>query len=504
MADFKARYERLREHLAGAAHVNAAKNLLEWDMETIMPETAADARASAVAHLAGIAHAKLTSPAYRDVLQPLAELRAAGAFEPSDPAYAVIGLAWQDFQRASRLPETFVSELEGLCAASHHVWKKARDKADWGAFLPNLTRIIAMKKEEARLVGYAKSPYDALLEQYEPGMDAERTAALLDGLAHSLANVVSRIRTSGVHDRGPLAIEAQQFLQDMLGRSVVKSLGFDLAGGRIDPTAHPFMTRIHPGDVRLTTRFDEGDALSSLFSTIHEAGHGMFEQGLPAELYGTPAGEVRSFALHESQSRLWENMVGRSRPFCTWLCGQMRHAVPIANVPSPDAVHRGLNRVVPSFIRTEADEVTYNLHICLRFRIERDLIEGRLDAGDVPEKWNALMNEYLGIVPANAADGALQDVHWSAGLFGYFPSYALGNVYAAQLYEAARRDIPKLEEGFAQGEFADLLAWLRENVHRHASLLDAETVVARASGKPPSADPFTAYVIRKYGDIYGF
>lgn len=502
MADIKERYARLREHLAGAAHVNAAKALLEWDMETIMPEAAADARADAVAHLSGIAHAKLTSPEYRDVLQPLAELCSSGGVDASDPAHAVILLAEKDYRRASRLPQAFVTELEGLCASSHHVWKRAREQSDWGAFLPNLTRIIAMKKEEARLVGYEKSPYDALLEQFEPGMDAERTSKLLDGIAPTLAMFVRRIGESTVRNDGDWMVAAARDKQETLGRKVVTTLGFDLNGGRIDPTAHPFMTRIHPGDVRLTTRYDEKDLFSSLLSTVHEAGHGMFEQGLPAELYGTPAGEVRSFALHESQSRLWENMVCRSLPFCEWLTGTMQDQYMLA--PSPERMYRGLNLVTPSFIRTEADEVTYNLHICLRFRIERDLFEGRLEPADVPEAWNALMQEYLGIVPANAAEGPLQDVHWSAGLFGYFPSYALGNVYAAQLYEAARNDIPELEDGFREGKFADLLAWLRENVHRHASLIDAETVIVRATGHAPSADPFIAYVTRKYGGIYNF
>ncbi len=502
MAFADPRYDRLLAFLKDAANINAAKNLLVWDMETIMPEAGADARSGPVSCLEGLAHEKLTSAEYRDLLSPLAELRDAGGIPADDPAYAVVGLAWKNYRREARLPSSFVTELSALCASSHHVWKDAREKKDWAAFLPNLTRIVAMKREEARLVGFTASPYDALLDAFEPGMDAAKTSALLDGIAPPLAALVRRIGASPT-DRGPegTRVAAPLAAQAELNRVFATRLGFDLRGGRIDPTAHPFMTRIHVGDIRICTRYDEADALYALMSTFHEAGHGMFEQGLPSSLYGTPAGEVASFALHESQSRLWENMVCRSLPFCEFLARELG----AAGIGAPPAalLHRALNAVAPSFIRTEADEVTYNLHICLRFRIERDLIEGSLDPADVPAAWNALSREYFGIEPEHDADGALQDVHWSAGLFGYFPTYALGNLYAAQLYEAASREIPGLEDGFREGRFADLLAWLRDRVHRHGSLVDAATIVARATGKPPSPVPFLAYVERKYSAIYG-
>ena len=261
------------------------------------------------------------------------------------------------------------------------------------------------------------------------------------------------------------------------------------------------MTRLHPGDVRLTTRYDGGHLLDGLYSVIHEAGHGMYEQGLPGELFGTPAGEAPSYGLHESQSRLWENMVGRSLPFCRWL---VRHCAGEGirfdgDVPS---FWRALNAVSPSLVRVDADEVTYNLHICLRFEIERELIEGRLEVADVPAAWNAKVAEYFGLDVPDDALGALQDVHWSGGAFGYFPSYAIGNLYAAQLYAAAERELPGMEDGFARGEFRPLLEWLRDRVHRRGSLATADEIVRDATGSGLSAAPFAAYVERKYGEIY--
>lgn len=502
MTDVDVCYGKLLTLLKGIAHINAAKTALEWDMETKMPAGAADARGAVMGTLASVAHAKLTSAEFEDAITPLIGLHRRGLLAKDDPGHAVIGLAWKQFDRARKLPSAFVSELTSLCVSSHHVWAEARKASDWDAFLPNLTRIIAMKREEAGLVGFAASPYDALIDEFEPGMTSAKVEVVLNDLARFLSGFVRRVAESSIPadpTGAHLALPRSQ--QESLSRTVATALGFDFDAGRLDEAAHPFMTRFHPGDVRLTTRYDELNLSDCLYSVVHEAGHGMYEQGLPAELYGTPAGEAASFGLHESQSRLWENMVGKSGPFCRWLAETAgRAGVVIGDVRR---FHRGINAVTPSLIRVDADEVTYNLHVCLRFGIERDLIEGRLDPKDVPEAWDAGMRELLGVDVPDVAEGALQDVHWSGGAFGYFPSYAIGNLYAAQLFAAAENALPGLEAGFAKGEFAPLLAWLRENVHRHGSCLSAEEIVRNAAGSGLSAEPFKRYVERKFGEIYG-
>lgn len=503
MHDIDARYARLLTLLKDITRIDAAKNALEWDMETKMPADAGEARGEVIGCLAGLSHAKLTSPEFEDAIAPLHELRERGRLDRTDPGHAVVGLAWKRFDRARRLPSTFVEEREALCASSHHVWAKAREASDWQAFLPNLSRIIAMKREEARLVGYAASPYDALIDEFEPGMDAAALGKVLDDLAGFLAPFVRRIGQARRRPDPSIVRKAMApRAQEALCAAVAKAMGFDLSGGRIDEAAHPFMTRLHLGDVRLVTRYDPANLLDGLYSIIHEAGHGLYEQGLPAGLYGTPAGEAPSFGLHESQSRLWENMVGRSLPFCRWLLGEC--ALQGAAFGVGEAAFWGaINHVAPSLIRVDADEVTYNLHICLRFRLERDLIEGALDPADAPAAWNAGMRELLGIDVPDDAHGALQDVHWSAGLFGYFPSYAVGNLYAAQLYAAAAEELPGMEDGFADGEFAPLLSWLRENVHRHGSCLGADEIVRQATGSGLDAGPFARYLEEKYAGVYG-
>ncbi|HTM68938.1 MAG TPA: carboxypeptidase M32 [Candidatus Binatia bacterium] len=502
MQEIDARYARLLSQLKDIARINAARNALEWDMETKMPAGAGEARGEIIGSLAGLAHAKLTSPSFEEAIVPLRELREQGRLDRDDPCHAIIGLAWKEFDRARRLPSAFVEELEGLCAASHHVWAEARKASDWNAFLPNLSRIIAMKRDEARLVGYSGSPYDALIDRFEPGMTSAMLGKVLGDLAAFLAPFVRRIGEAGPVDpsviRKPLPARAQE----ALCLRVAKAIGFDMAGGRLDEAAHPFMTRLHPGDVRLVTRYDEANLLDGLYSVIHEAGHGMYEQGLPAGLYGTPAGEAPSYGLHESQSRLWENMVGRSLQFCEWLLGECAlqgAAFGTGHVP----FWRAINAVAPSLVRVDADEVTYNLHVCLRYGIERDLIERKLDPADVPEAWNAGMRELLGVTVPDDARGCLQDVHWSGGLFGYFPSYAVGNLYAAQLYAAAAEELPGMEEGFAEGEFAPLLDWLRQNVHERGSLASADAIVREATGSGLDAGPFARYLEDKYAGVYG-
>ncbi len=500
MVDTQALYAKLAEKLAEISHLRAAAAALEWDTEVLMPEAGSDHRAKVMAYLSGAAHDRSVAPEFGDIVCRLKWELGRGAL--TEVQEANVRQALKSYERERRLPGELVREMAEVCSASHHVWQQARKASDFGRFLPNLERIIALKREEARLVGPAGSPYDALLDAFEPGATAASVAAVLDPLRAFLEPFVRRIVTSPRQaDPAAARVAAPKDLQERMVRLAAEAIGFDFRAGRLDVSAHPFTSRLHPGDTRITTRYDEADLLEALTGVIHEAGHGIYEQALPADQFGAAAGDAASYGLHESQSRLWENLVGRSRPFWDFFLPKLREAG-LALDADPDALYRGVNAVRPSLIRVEADEVTYNLHICLRFEIERELIEGRLEAAGLPAVWNAKVRQYLDIEVPDDARGVLQDVHWSGGLFGYFPSYALGNLYSAQLYEAAKRDLPGLEDGFRRGEFAPLKAWLNERVHRHGATLTADEIVRRAAGAPPDASHFIAYLEAKYGEIY--
>ncbi len=500
MVDVQELYAKLAGKLAEISHLRAASAALEWDTEVMMPEAGSDHRSRIMAYLSGAAHDLSVSTEFADIVCRLKWELGRGLL--SDVQEANVRQALKSYERERRLPGELVRETAEVCSASHHVWMQARKDSDFGKFLPNLERIVALKREEARLVGSAGSPYDALLDSFEPGATAASVAAILDPLRAFLEPFVRRIVASP-HQADPAAarVAAPRDLQARLCRLAAETIGFDFRAGRLDVSAHPFTSRLHPGDTRITTRYDESDLLEALTGVIHEAGHGIYEQALPAAEFGAAAGDAASMGLHESQSRLWENLVGRGRPFWDFFLPVLR-ANGLAAGADPDALYRGVNAVRPSLIRVEADEATYNLHICLRFEIERELIEGRLQAAALPGVWNARMKQYLGIDVPDDARGVLQDVHWSAGLFGYFPSYALGNLYSAQLYEAAKRDLPGLEDGFRRGEFAPLRAWLNERVHRRGATLTAQEIVRQATGAAPDAACFISYLETKYGEIY--
>ena len=488
-------YDNVRKVMKESGHIVSANNALGWDEQACMPAAGSAARAEVVGYLAGLAHEKTTAAAYGEQLVTLAQDNALDATQS-----AIVRKALRRYERNSRLPASFVEQSATLYANAHHTWADARARSNWDAFAPILERIVETKREEAHLIGFTESPYDALLDEYELGLTARTAADMLDTIVPSLSDLLRRIQASSTHP-----ISWQQTTKIDLPRQkefntrIATKLGFDFHAGRLDESAHPFTDRFHPGDVRITTRYREDDVLYALMSTVHEVGHGLYEQGIPAEFYGTPVGDAPSLGIHESQSRLWENMVARSRPFAQFLAKEY-HTLGLD--PDHEQLYAALNAVEASCIRTEADEVTYNLHICLRFAIERELIEGRLKTKDVPEAWNAKMREYFGVTPPNHADGVLQDVHWSGGAFGYFPTYALGNVYAAQLYAVASRDIPGLEAGFREGNFAPLLTWLRDRVHRHGGFKEAAEIVRDATGAEPNPKYFLDYIERKYTALY--
>ncbi len=485
-------------------HLTSARTVLEWDAETGMPDAASKERGEVAGYLAGLAHDKLVSSEMSFVLTRLEQLQVQGQVPADSPEAAVIRLTRRQYDRESKLPTEFVAELTALCTSAHTVWKNAREANDWEMFRPSLERMVALKRREAKLLGYVQSPYDALIGNYEPGMTAAKAQKLLGSIAGPLTDLVRRIDARGLPmypERG--RIEMAVDIQKTLNKRIAAKLGFDFSRGLMAETTHPFMMRLHANDARIATRFREEDFLYGLGSTVHEAGHGMYEQGLPVELFSTVAGEAPSLGIHESQSRFWERCIGGSYAFCLFLQKQL---ATVGLTPKAEDLHAYLNAVRPSFIRTEADEVTYNLHICMRFEIELALIEGRLEVRDVPETWNALSKKYLGIVPPTLAEGCLQDVHWAAGLFGYFPTYAIGNLHAAQLYRAMRDDFDgkhDLRACIAAGDFAPILGWLRDKVHRHGSLKTAEQIVREATDEEPDARFFLEYVEEKYERIYG-
>jgi carboxypeptidase Taq len=384
------------------------------------------------------------------------------------------------------------------------VWAESRRTNDFAKFRPILERTVVLKREEAAAIGYQDVPYDALLDEYEPRETTANVRRVLAGLREQLVPLVAEIAAS--KRRPILDILNRRFAvdqQEAFGRQVASAIGFDFRAGRLDVTDHPFCTEAGPGDVRLTTRYDEHGLPGALFSTMHEAGHGMYEQGLPPERYGLPTGQATSLGIHESQSRMWENLVGRSRAF--W-----EHFLPLAKAAFPDALadvgldvfYFAINDSRPSLIRTESDEVTYNLHIMIRFELEQALILDELKVADLPGAWNEKYQSYLGISPPNDSDGVLQDVHWSGGAFGYFPTYTLGNLYAAQFFEQAASDLGDLQAMFRRGEFRPLLDWLRKNIHSQGRRYSSAELVQRVTGRPLSHDPLMRHLRGKFGPLY--
>lgn len=499
------RFRHLVSLLQEVARWRGALTVLEWDMEVMMPPGGAKRQAETMGEVSRMAHERSVAPALGDLLAALAEDAAAGRLTASQAA--VVREAARDYARETKLPAALVADLTATCAASHHVWVEAREKSDFRIFAPALTRIVDLQRQKAACLGYQGTPYDALLDEYEPGNTVAVLEPLFATLAARLADLLQRVMSSPAYattpdDAYPVAMAAAD--QVALNRRVAAALGFDFQRGRLDVSAHPFTTGYHPDDCRLTTRFDEQNFLYGLFSTIHETGHGLYEQGVPRRWWGTPLGRASTMGVHESQSRFWENVVGRSRPFAAWLHGQLEGGglVSPGGPSAVDRLFRDLNRIQPSLIRTEADEVTYNLHICLRFEIERDLIGGSLEVADLPAAWNDKTRRYLGLTPPDDAHGCLQDVHHSAGLFGYFPSYTLGNLLAAQLTVALRQDLPELDELVAQGEFAPVLRWLRGRVHRHGAGHEPAALVKMITGEPLSEKYLLGYLEDKARSLY--
>lgn len=504
MTDAAKTYQSLIDSLREIAVLSSVASVLGWDERTQLPPKGTYHRATQAAMLAGMIHERFTSPRIGEWLKEL-EASPRTSDPESDEAVNVRETR-RSYDRAVKLPPSLVEELSRIAVQAQQIWGEARAKNDYPLFAPWLGKILELKRSEAACVGSASgNPYDALLDEFEPGETAEGVRQTFEQLRKPLVELIGQIVASG---RSPnIQILERNYPaagQQEMAKNAAAAVGFDFQAGRLDTSLHPFCTGLGPGDTRMTTRYDPKYFGDAFFGVLHETGHGLYDQGLDPAHYGTPRGEAVSLGIHESQSRMWENFVARSRPF--W-----RHFLPDVRRTFPDALagvndvewYAAINDVRPSLIRTESDEATYNLHILLRFELEQSMLHGEIGPQDLPAAWNAKMRQYLGIAPPDDARGCLQDIHWSGGAIGYFPTYTLGNLYAAQFFEQARADLDDLDEQFARGDFAQLLGWLREKIHRHGKRFTGPKLVRKVTGKPLSAGPLLAHLRRKAAEIYG-
>ncbi len=480
--------------------LNGIIGLATWDQETYLPPKANPARAGQLSTLQGLYHERLVDPRLGDVLAWASE-----QLDFTDDQRAMVRVLTLERDRAVKVPQALVKALAEAQSNAISAWRQARKDKHFATFQPALQRLLALRREQADAYGHDGERYDALLEGYEPGMRVSRLTPVLTALRDALIPIVSALASAP--QQPPHLFNGRRFNPDAQWRFSLKLLadmGFDMEAGRQDKSIHPFTGGTHPTDVRLTTRIDETNPLSALFGTVHEGGHGLYEQNFAPEHYRTPLAAAPSMGLHESQSRLWENIVGRS--FAFW-----EHYFPALHKEFPGALagvdvatfYAAVNRVAPSLIRVEADEVTYNLHIVLRYELELLLIHDELPLADLPAAWNERMERYLGITPPDDTQGVLQDIHWAWGEFGYFPTYALGNLYAASLFRAAQRAVPELTEHLRRGELLPLRDWLRDNVHRQGYRLPAEELIRQVTLEGLTDSDFLSYLREKYGALYG-
>lgn len=496
-------FERLLEKERTIADVNAASAVLNWDQETYMPEGAAMARAEQIATLSGIIHQMVVSPDLGTLLGDLKQESENGALEEWQKA--AVRETVREHEQALKLPEEHVREFARATSLAQHAWKQARAESNFSLFADSLSHLVELKRREAEYFGYKENPYDALIDLHEPGMTVAQLNPVFERLQQGTKDLLARIGEAGAQvDDSILFTDFDTETQLRFSREIVSTLGFSFDTGRVDLSAHPFCTSFAPSDVRLTTRVFRDDLRSCLFGLIHEAGHGMYEQGFDSRLARTVLASGISMGIHESQSLFWENMIARSEEFWSWGFPKLQAAFP-ERLGSTDAsgFYRAINAVKPSLIRIEADELTYNMHIILRFQIEDALINGRMEVADVPETWNRKMEDLLGVRPPNDAEGCLQDIHWSFGGFGYFPSYTLGKLYAAMFFEQMEQDIPGLREHIASGRFEPVLGWLREKIHRWGKEKKASELVRDVCGRPLTEDAFLRYITGKIEKVYG-
>jgi len=502
-------YDQLITHVKDASLLASTGSLLGWDQETLMPKKGVEHRARQLAQIARMAHQMGTDPR---IDQWLAECEQDDAVtgDPLSVAAVNVRELRESYDKATKLPEELVVELSETTSKAKHVWAEARTANDYGKFEPWLKKIVALNLRKAECYSWdeaAGEPWDALADNFESGMTAAQVSGVFGPLRERLVKLLDSIRDAKQSGKGPsnafnelkLPIEKQKAFVEY----VAKAIGFDFDRGRLDTSTHPFCSGTHCHDIRLTTRFHEDNVNDALGSTMHECGHGIYEQGLLEEHIGLPMGESVGLSIHESQSRMWENQVGRSRAFWAWCYPKLAEFFGDAvKGISEDDIYGGANIVSPGLIRVEADEATYNMHIMIRFEIERALLKGDLSTADLPEVWNTRYKEYLGVDVPDNARGCMQDIHWSMGAMGYFPTYTMGNLYSAQLFEQAKEELGDLDAMFAKGEFTPIREWLNTNIHQQGKRYKSAALCEKVTGKPLSADPLMRHLEGKLGGLY--
>jgi carboxypeptidase Taq len=493
---------KLKAILSEVMDLRSALAVLDWDQQVNMPQGGTAGRGHALSTLAAIEHSKFTSEEVGNLLQKLEPLYS--QLPPDSDDACLFRVTRHDYEKATRVPTQWVADFTQTAAISQSTWEQAKAESDFSRFKPQLEKIVELRRQYSSFFAPYEHVYDPLLDDFEPGLKTVDVKEIFTALRPEQVALVHAISQKPQVDDSFLTVEYPEKMQWDFGVEVISHFGFDWHRGRQDKSVHPFTSGFNTGDVRITTRFLQNRVASALFGSMHEAGHGLYELGIDLALDRTPLASGASMAIHESQSRMWENLVGRSRSFWVYFYPKLQQMATdhLGNVDL-ETFYRGINKVEPSLVRVEADEVTYNLHIMLRLELEIALMEGSLEVKDLPEAWNTRMKEYLGVVPPDDASGVLQDVHWSAGLFGYFPTYALGNLVSAQLWETILVDIPDLPQQFEKGTFHNLLQWLREKIHQHGAKFEPQDLIRRITGSKITPEPYLRYLKTKYSEIYG-
>ncbi len=490
-------WERLLARLRELEDLSVALRLLHWDQQVLMPPAGAAARARAIGSLESAAHRLLAAPETGALLE---ELRSQGSLDATQ--CASVRVLTRDYEQATKVPEELVRDLAEVRGHCYQAWTEARPASDFRLLQPELERLVGLKKQEADALGWEGERYDALLDQYEAGTTTADVAAMFDELVSGLRGLVEPVEKRMPEPADFLLAPYDERHQKALCNWLVEQLGFDTSAGRLDTSPHPFTMHVSAGDVRQTTRTESPGVLGAIYAAIHETGHALYDQGIPEDFVGLPVGRVPSLGMHESQSRLWENQVGRSRSFTDFLLPQLKERFPEqVGMTAPEDFYRGVNRVGRTMIRVNADELTYNLHVARRFELELALFRDELEVAELPGAWNDAMERHLGVRPQSDADGVLQDMHWSIGAFGYFPTYTIGNLYAAALHARLSLDLDGLDGEIRAGETSRVLGWLRENVHQHGYLYEAGDLMTKVVGETVTAKPLLTYLERKYSEL---
>ncbi len=495
-------YQNLVQKLEEITHLSGVMSTLGWDQEVMMPAGAGEARAKQIAALAGVIHERMTDPALGECLN---ELKEKDFDALSEPERCNIREALHSYELETKVSKRLVQELAELSSRGHGIWVMARQENKFSDFAPVLKRFLELKQEWAQCVSPELKPYDANIDLFERGTTMDMITPIFERLKQELIPLIAAIRAHSYQPntaflQGRFALDKQE----ALARKISRDIGFNFEQGRMDVSVHPFCGGSHPTDVRITTRYKDSNFVESLYAVIHETGHALYEQGRPHELGDLPASESLTMGIHESQSLFWERMIAQSKPFCSHYFDTIRAAFP-DNLKSAtvDSFYRAINTCKPDFIRVEADEVTYPLHIILRYEIEKGLFDGSMQVDDLPHIWNELMLKYLGIQPPTDALGVLQDSHWSGGAFGYFPSYTLGAMYACQFYKTLLSEQPDTEKHISEGNFTPIKQWLNEKIHRQGRLYTPQELVRRVTGEALNPDHFIGHLKQKYSEIYG-